>query len=109
MKVLMRKTISGNEYWDTEAKRTLFVPKGSKPDFEVDDNPKSLVGGVDLASGRDVTVVDGMEVVDLDSMDTEQLLAFAKEHDIDVPGNMKKTDTIRNHIKKENLVVSDEQ
>ncbi|WP_312729735.1 hypothetical protein [Enterococcus sp.] len=43
MKVPIRKTIAGTEYWDTEKKRSLFVPKGSKPDFEVTENPKSMI------------------------------------------------------------------
>lgn len=43
MKVPIRKTIAGTEYWDTEKKRSLFVPKGSEPDFEVTENPKSMI------------------------------------------------------------------
>ncbi len=43
MKVPIRKTIAGTEYWDTEKKRSLFVPKGSDPDFEVTENPKSMI------------------------------------------------------------------
>lgn len=43
MIVPIRKTIAGTEYWDTEKKQSLFVPKGSEPDFEVIENPKSMV------------------------------------------------------------------
>lgn len=43
MKVPIRKTIAGTEYWDTEKKRSLFVPKGSEPDFDVTENPKSMI------------------------------------------------------------------
>ncbi|MEQ7092090.1 hypothetical protein ABQE17_04690 [Enterococcus gallinarum] len=43
MKVPIRKTIAGTEYWDTENKRSLFVPKGSEPDFDVTENPKSMI------------------------------------------------------------------
>lgn len=43
MKVPIRKTIAGTEYWDTEKKQSLFVPKGSEPDFEVTENPKSMI------------------------------------------------------------------
>lgn len=43
MRVKIRKTISGVEYWDTEEKLTIFVPNGKEPDFEVTHEPKSLV------------------------------------------------------------------
>lgn len=97
MKVEIRKTISGTEYWDAKAKRTLFVPAGKKPDFEVTKDPKSMIGGVDLANGKDMTVVNG---INLDDLDKDQLLAFAEQNIIDVPGNMKKEETIREYITK---------
>lgn len=97
MKVEIRKTISGTEYWDTKAKRTLFVPAGKKPDFEVTKDPVTIIGGVDLASGKDMTVVNG---INLDDMNKEQLLEFAEKNAIDVPGNMSKEDTIREYITK---------
>lgn len=43
MIVPIRKTIAGTEYWDTEKKQSLFVLKGSEPDFEVTENPKSMI------------------------------------------------------------------
>lgn len=43
MKVLVRKSVAGAEYWDTEEKRSIFVPKGMKPDFEETTNPKSMI------------------------------------------------------------------
>lgn len=43
MIVTIRKTIAGTEYWDTEKKQSLFVPKGSEPNFEVTENPKSMI------------------------------------------------------------------
>lgn len=88
MKVETRKTTAGTEYWDTEAKKVLFVPKGKEPNFEVTKKPKSMVG----ESDKDETYSN------LDEMNAEQLLAFAKENNIDVPGNMSKEETIRKHI-----------
>lgn len=44
MRVQIRKTLSGIEYWDTDEKRTVFVPHGMQPDFEVTIEPKSLIG-----------------------------------------------------------------
>ena len=43
MIVPIRKTIVGTEYWDTENKQSLFVPKGTEPDFEVTENPNSMI------------------------------------------------------------------
>lgn len=43
MKVLVRKSVAGAEYWDTKEKRSIFVPKGMDPDFEVTANPKSMI------------------------------------------------------------------
>ncbi|MBM7577679.1 hypothetical protein [Jeotgalibacillus terrae] len=114
MLVETRKTAAGTEYWDTKAQKTVFVKRGVKPSFEVTKNPKSMltpedpqlsVGGIDLATGKDTTIINGQPVdektdIDLDVMDAKQLLAFAKQNDIDVPGNMKKAETIRNHIEE---------
>ena len=104
MIVQTRKTVTATEYWDAKNKKVIVVPNGQKPDFEVAENPNSMIYGVDLAIGKDKTVINNklVETVDnLDEMDAEQLLAYAKENNIDVPGNMKKADTIRDHIKEE--------
>lgn len=104
MIVQTRKTVTGTEYWDAENKKVIVVPNGQKPPFEVVENPDSMILGVDLAVGKDKTVINNniVDTVDnLDGMDADQLLAYAKENNIDVPGNMKKEDTIRGHIKEE--------
>lgn len=62
MKVPIRKTIAGTEYWDTEKKRSLFVPKGSEPDFEVTENPKSMITP---EGGKVVAVLDHSTTPDL--------------------------------------------
>ncbi|MED2985547.1 Rho termination factor N-terminal domain-containing protein [Bacillus thuringiensis] len=97
----IRKTISGTEYWDNEKKKSLFVPTGEEPGFELTENPKSMILGVDWSSGKDFTAVDGKVVdyeINLDDMNVEELLSFAKENGIDVPAKLKKEETIRNHI-----------
>lgn len=95
MKVEIRKTLTGTEYWDTEARKTLFVCKGQKPDFEVTKNPKSMIGAEKPA-------VDENEYeVDLDDMTAEQLIEFAEKNGIEVPGNMKKEETIRKYVAAE--------
>lgn len=80
-----RTTANGIEYWDTKEKRALFVPKGKKPWFEVakNINPEPKKGNKDLAK-----------------MNKEQLLAFAKEHDIEIPGTVSKEETIRKYIEE---------
>jgi hypothetical protein len=105
MNVEVRKSAQGTEYWDTEAKKIRFVQAGKEPGFEVTKEPKSMVGGVDLANGKDMTTVNGVPVdneteIDLNSMNADQLKDFAKQNDIEVPGNMKKAETIRAHIKE---------
>jgi|GEM_PF-1817945 len=92
MIVKTRTTANGTEYWDTKAKKTLFVPVGKKPTFKVTENPKSMIVE---------PVPDGeYEDVNLDEMSKEQLLAFAKEHDIEIPGNVSKEETIRKYIEE---------
>ncbi|WP_413380317.1 hypothetical protein [Alkalihalobacillus sp. 1P02AB] len=118
MIVETRKTSQGTEYWDNKEKRVLFVPKGKVPSFKVTENPKSMIGGVDLAIGKDRTVITtstGPAITrstnedtqppllmnGIEDMDVEQLLDFAERQNINVPGNMKKEDTIRNYIQEE--------
>ncbi|MEH6940789.1 hypothetical protein [Bacillus sp. JJ722] len=96
-----RKTAQGTEYWDNDEKRSLFVPAGEKPNFEVTENPNSMIMGMDLANSKDVTAVNGKVIdaeINLDNMNAEQLLSFAKQNDIDVPGKLKKEETIREFI-----------
>ncbi|MCJ7840520.1 hypothetical protein MUB24_06210 [Lederbergia sp. NSJ-179] len=102
MKVLIRKTLTGTEYWDTEAKRTLFVPAGEKPSFEVTKDPKSMIGGVDLASGEDMKVVDDLPigngdtpvVTDLSKLTIPQLKEYAANSGIDIPADVTRKDDI---------------
>lgn len=73
MRVLIRKTIAGSEYWDNEERRTIFVPSGQDPDFEVVDNPQSMlkdgkdvVVGYDTSDQKDFSVGGNGEVLDSD-------------------------------------------
>lgn len=94
----IRKTISGTEYWDTNEKRSLFVRTGEEPGFEVTVNPESMI--IKHADNKvvGVEVIDTDTEINLDDMNAEELLSFAKENDIEVPGKLKKEETIRNHI-----------
>ncbi|MEM5623725.1 Rho termination factor N-terminal domain-containing protein [Bacillus thuringiensis] len=88
----IRKTISGTEYWDNEEKRSLFVPTGQEPGFEVTVNPKSMILGMDLASEPDRTVVS--EVPVLSNMTVKELREYAAELNIEIPSDMKKKEDI---------------
>ncbi|MDR4442161.1 MULTISPECIES: hypothetical protein [Bacillus cereus group] len=94
----IRKTISGIEYWDSKEKRIRFVPIGEEPGFEVTVNPESMI--IKHADNKivDVEVIDTKSEINLDDMNAEQLLSFAKDNGIDVPGKLKKEETIRNYI-----------
>ena len=91
MRIPIRKTSQGTEYWCNEDKRTVFLPTGVKPDFKVTENPKSMLQ-------KDDSKTDDQTAVNLDEMNVEQMLVYAKEKKVDVPGNMKKEETIRAHI-----------
>ncbi|HFK1791398.1 TPA: Rho termination factor N-terminal domain-containing protein [Bacillus pacificus] len=88
----IRKTISGTEYWDSKEKRSLFVPTGEEPGFEVTVNPESMLIGVDLANGKDMTVVS--EVPVLSNMTVKQLREYADELGIEIQADVKKKEDI---------------
>lgn len=86
----IRKTISGTEYWDNEQKKSLFVPTGEEPGFEVTVNPESMIMGVDLSSEPDKTVV----TVPFNDMTVKQLREYADELGIEIPADIKKKEDI---------------
>ncbi|PFI24046.1 hypothetical protein [Bacillus cereus] len=86
----IRKTISGTEYWDNKEKRSLFVPTGEEPGFEVTVNPESMILGMDLSSEPDKTVV----TVPFNDMTVKQLREYADELGIDIPADVKKKEDI---------------
>ena len=97
MIVESRKTAAGTEYWDTIEKRVRFVPVGKDPNFEVTVNPPSMLIGVDLAKGPDMTAVNGKVVETpkmLEDMSVKELRAFAEKAGIEIPEGIKKKDDI---------------
>ncbi|PEF99664.1 hypothetical protein [Bacillus toyonensis] len=84
----IRKTISGTEYWDNEKKKSLFVPTGEVPGFEVTVNPDSMILGMDLSSEPDKTVVN------LNGMTVKQLHDYAASINIEIPADVKKKEGI---------------
>ncbi|PFL21673.1 hypothetical protein COJ07_10320 [Bacillus cereus] len=83
----IRKTITGTEYWDSKEKRSLFVPTGEEPGFEVTENPESIV----LA---DEPEPEHTGEVFLDDMTVKQLREYATELNIEIPSDMKKKEDI---------------
>lgn len=107
MIVETRKTAAGTEYWDNKAKKVLFVPKGKEPNFEVTTNPKSMVGGVDLANGKDTTVETTIEVngkvisqtsIDLNEMTIKELKQYAADNLIDIPSDITRKEDIVTYL-----------
>lgn len=84
----IRKTISGTEYWDSKEKRSLFVPTGEEPGFEVTVNPESMILGMDLSSEPDKTAIN------LNNMTVKQLHDYATSINIEIPADVKKKEDI---------------
>lgn len=84
----IRKTISGTEYWDTKEKRSLFVPTGEEPGFEVTKNPKSMI-----AKFADDKVID-VNVSELDDMTVKELRDHAASINVEIPADVKKKEDI---------------
>lgn len=95
MKVPIRTTANGTEYWDNEVKKVLFVPAGDKPSFDVTESPTTM-----LHKGEIVKPLEE-PLFNLDGMTTTQLREFAEENNIEVPGNLKKPETIREYIEEQ--------
>jgi len=99
MRTEVRKTAQGTEYWDNIEKRTVFVPTGSKPSFEVTNNPKSMIHVEEKKK-----VVE----VDIEVMSLKQLKEHAASLEIEIPKEAKtKADMIK-LIKGEKVVEDDE-
>ncbi|BAR81205.1 phage protein [Bacillus thuringiensis serovar tolworthi] len=84
----IRKTISGTEYWDNKEKRSLFVPTGEEPGFEVTVNPESMILGMDISSEPDKTVTE------LDDMTVKELREHAASINVEIPADVKKKEDI---------------
>lgn len=128
MRVQIRKSVAGTEYWDTEEKRSIFVPNGQEPNFNVSENPyaietpegKETLVAIDYSDGKDKTVrtemmkkEDGtIEVTDVEISEDQspeagnefegktikQLREYAKKNDITIPAAIKTRGDILNII-----------
>ncbi|PEJ99322.1 hypothetical protein [Bacillus wiedmannii] len=97
----IRKTISGTEYWDNKEKRSLFVPTGEEPGFEVTINPGSMIADKELATGGyftgnnedQVIGVSGTELI-LSNRTIKELREYAASINVEIPSDMKKKEDI---------------
>ncbi|MGN4756439.1 Rho termination factor N-terminal domain-containing protein [Bacillus cereus group sp. MYBK227-2] len=96
-----RKTISGTEYWDNKEKRSLFVPTGEEPGFEVTVNPESMIANKELATGGYYTANNEGQVIDeagteliLSNKTIKELREYADELGIEIPSDIKKKEDI---------------
>lgn len=114
-----RKTPAGQEYWDKVNKKTVLYPNGHKPEAV---QTEGMVGQYSasgkvatLAKGEEVIVPsnkrDGLTAVELDvaELDIDGLREYAESKNVEIPGNMKKLETIRNHIIEELKGAADAQ
>ncbi|MGX5634573.1 Rho termination factor N-terminal domain-containing protein [Bacillus thuringiensis] len=95
----IRKTISGTEYWDNEQKKSLFVPTGEVPGFEVTKNPGSMIADKGFATGgyltKDKLAIgeSGTELI-LSNKTIKELHEYADELGIEIPADVKKKEDI---------------
>ena len=89
MKTKIRETISGTEYWDSEEMKTISVPKDEKPDFDLKDDLENKEPD-DLQNQDKESSDDDQDKIDLKSMTVEDLKKYAKDHDVEIPKDVKK-------------------
>ena len=118
--IKIRTTITGTEYWDSEKKKTVVVPKGQEPKFDTSEQTdmtvvaKTIVGddvlfksgeeihlsGEELDSdGNTAADFDG-ETDELEDMTAKELRVYAKKHGIDIPGAIRAKGDIINRIRE---------
>ena len=94
-----RKTIAGTEYWDNEKKKSLFVPNGEVPGFEVTVNPESMIADKGFATGGYLTndklaIGEASTELILSNKTVKELREYADELGIEIPSDMKKKEDI---------------
>ncbi|EMF0442700.1 Rho termination factor N-terminal domain-containing protein [Enterococcus hirae] len=126
----IRSSITGTEYWDSEKKKIVVVPKGQEPNFDTSEQSdmtvvaKAIVGdgvlfkgdeeihlsGEELDSDGNTTTDFGEgevtndqtveETNELENMTAKELRAYAKKHGIDIPGAIRAKGDILNLIRE---------
>lgn len=102
-----RKTATGQEYWDKELKLVVHYLEGQSPPEELIQT-EGMVGQYSVGGKiAEAIQVKKVPVVSIEEMDIDQLREHAEENGIEIPGNMKKLETIRQHIIEELNAVAD--
>lgn len=126
----IRSSITGTEYWDSEKKKIVVVPKGQEPNFDKSEQSdmtvvaKAIVGDGVLFKGDEEIQLSGEELDsdgnttagfgegevtndqtveeadELDDMTAKELRAYAKEHGVDIPGAIRAKGDILNLIRE---------
>ncbi|EJR68630.1 hypothetical protein IIO_00158 [Bacillus cereus VD115] len=96
MIVETRRTVSGTEFWDATEKRSLFVPTGEEPGFEVTVNPESMIAntGYLTTDNKGLVVGESDSEVNLSGMTVKELREYADELGIEIPTDVKKKEDI---------------
>lgn len=90
MRVRIRKTMNGVEYWDTEEKRSILVPAGQDPGFEYETDPvtmleekpvKAAAAEADPDSIDDGPSIDNAEQPKEDKKDVSHIVSQEEELD----------------------------
>lgn len=121
----IRSSITGTEYWDSEKKKTVVVPKGQEPDFEATEEKGILSDGKTFVAVNGELITNSSEIFDsagntaadfdedeatndksaeekdeLDNMTAKELRAYAKKHSIDIPGAIRAKGDILKFIRE---------
>lgn len=121
----IRSSITGTEYWDSEKKKTVVVPKGQEPDFKVTEEKGILSDGETFVAVNGELITNSSEILDsagntaadfdedeatndksaeeadeLDNMTAKELCAYAKKHGIDIPGAIRAKGDILKFIRE---------
>ncbi|MDT2272096.1 hypothetical protein P6Z28_05705 [Enterococcus faecium] len=121
----IRSSITGAEYWDSEKKKTVVVPKGQEPDFEATEEKGILSDGKTFVAVNGELITNSSEILDsagntaadfdedeatndksaeeadeLDNMTAKELRAYAKKHGIDIPGAIRAKGDILKFIRE---------
>ena len=87
----IRKTLSGTEYWDEDAKKVVYKLSDAL----------TKAGTSAAKAGKEISEAlkkSAEEKTLLEKMTLDELLDHAKNKGIEVPGNIKKEETIRKYI-----------
>ncbi len=102
MRYKVRETSAGSEYWDTQEKRTVFVKRGAKPDFEVVPEPENYVDAVNKElKAKTPEGKKEVETPEFGAMTIQQLQAYAQSVKVDVPKEITKRQDIIDYLTKQ--------